>query len=84
MLECTNLTTDVGTTIDGSDMKTIYILSKAIEIIGNLETKLTGRTQDNGLCLLVLSISLLNDRNTIRCRLTCTRLCQGDNVVFVA
>ena len=74
----------IGSAIDCSNVESVDVLGETVEVIGYLETKLTGRTQDNGLCLLVLSIGLLNDRNAIGCSLTSSCLRQRDDIVFVA
>ena len=84
MLEGAYLTAYIGSAIDCSNVESVDVLGETVEVIGYLETKLTGRTQDNGLCLLVLSIGLLNDRNTIGCSLTSSCLRQRDDIVFVA
>ena len=84
MLEGAYLAAYVGSAIDCSNVESVDVLGETVEVIGYLETKLTGRTQDNGLCLLVLSIGLLNDRNAIGCSLTSSCLRQRDDIVFVA
>ena len=84
MLEGAYLTAYIGSAIDCSNVESVDVLGETVEVIGYLETKLTGRTQDNGLCLLVLSIGLLNDRNAIGCCLTSSCLRQRDDIVFVA
>ena len=84
MLEGAYLTAYIGSAIDCSNVESVDVLGETVEVIGYLETKLTGRTQDNGLCLLVLSIGLLNDRNAIGCSLASSCLRQGDDIVFVA
>ena len=57
--------------------------SYGIPVIQKTDAK-NKQTQDNGLCLLVLSIGLLNDRNAIGCSLTSSCLRQRDDIVFVA
>ena len=47
MLQSTNLRFYVCSTIDGKDANLGQVLSKALQVIGNLQAKFTRRTQDN-------------------------------------
>ena len=83
MLQGANLASDVGTAINCGNMQTVDVLGKTVQIVCYLETELTCRTEDDSLCLLAAGISLLDNRNTVRCSLTRTGLRQRNHVVLI-
>ena len=83
MLQGANLASDVGTAINCGNMQTVDVLGKTVQIVCYLEAELTCRTEDDSLCLLATGISLLDNRNTVRCSLTRTGLRQRNHVVLI-
>ena len=83
MLQGANLASYVGTAINSGNMQTVDVLGKTVQIVSYLEAELTCRTEDDSLCLLAAGISLLDNRNTVRCSLTRTGLRQCNHVVLI-
>lgn len=84
LLQLADLRHDVGTAVDGHDMKAMDILGKSVEIIGDLQTELTRGREDDGLRRLRLSIGLLQHGEAISGRLARTGLRQCDDIILIA
>ena len=81
MLQGTNLLFNARATINRHHVHPFHVFGEIPQIIGNLQTQFSCRTQNQCLCFLVLHINLLQQRNT-ECRcLSRTRLGKGNHIV---
>ena len=84
MAQLMNLCLDGGTAIDGGDVQVGDILAEILQVVCNLQTKLTCRTQHYRLSILAAGVNPLQQWQAECCRLSRTGLCQCDDVVPVA
>ena len=68
-LQGTHLGFDGRTAIDCFHMYSVHILRKVADVIRNLQTEFSRRTQYQRLCLPTVRINPLQQWNTERCRL---------------
>ena len=83
MAQLMNLRLDGGTAIDGGDVQMGDVLAEILQVVCNLQTKFTCRTQHYRLSVLAAGVDSLQQRQAECGRLARTGLCQCDDVVSV-
>ena len=67
--------------IDGQNLEAVNVAGIVFEVAGNLQTEFAGRTEDDGLCVMVGRVYLLQNRQAVCSRLARSGLSQGNHVV---
>ena len=80
----TNLLLDRGTTVNRLHMDVVHVFREVAQVVSNLQTELAGGRQNQCLCLFATGINTLQYGYAKCCRLTRTRLGQGNDVISVS
>ena len=80
MFQFVALVLNGSTTIDGTNMQSLDILREILHVIGNLQAKLTGRSNNDSLCDTACRVNALNQRNAESRCLTRASLGKGNKI----